>query len=81
MKFFKIKQKKKRIFSSFRFTQIPLIEEQAKIHEQCYHCQQQSQQTTAMTTTTTTLNVVINQETIEQLIHNSLRKILYPTIM
>ncbi|CAF3095889.1 unnamed protein product [Rotaria socialis] len=30
------------------------------------------------TTTTTTLNVVINQQTVEQLIHNSLRKLLYP---
>jgi len=62
-----------------RLTQIPSIEQQAKIHEQCYYCQQQ--QTTAMTTTTTTLNVVINQQTVEQLIHNSLRKLLYPSIM
>ncbi|UJR26889.1 hypothetical protein I4U23_008199 [Adineta vaga] len=33
------------------------------------------------TTTTTTLNVVINQQTVEQLIHNSLRKLLYPALM
>jgi hypothetical protein len=34
-----------------------------------------------MTTTTTTLNVVINQQTVEQLIHNSLRKLFYPIRM
>jgi hypothetical protein len=61
---------------SLRFTQIPSIADQGKLPEQCYYCQQQ--QTTAMTTTTTTLNVVINQQTVEQLIHNSLRKLLYP---
>jgi len=66
-------------FFFYRLTQIPSVEEQAKIHEQCYYCQQQ--QTTAMTTTTTTLNVVINQQTIEQLIQNSLRKLLYPPRM
>ena len=39
--------------------------------------------TTRTTTTTamTTLNVVINQQTIEQLIHNSLRKLFYPSFM
>ncbi|CAF0917819.1 unnamed protein product [Adineta ricciae] len=36
---------------------------------------------TTATTTTTTLNVVINQQTVEQLIHNSLRKLLYPALM
>ncbi len=61
-----------------RLTQIPSIEEQGKLPEQCYYCQQQ---TTAMTTTTTTLNVVINQQTVEQLIQNSLRKLLYPSVM
>jgi len=68
----------------FRLTQIPSIETQ----EPCYYCQQQQQQialspspTTTTTTTTTTLNVVINQQTVEQLIHNSLRKLLYPALM
>ncbi|CAF1000106.1 unnamed protein product [Adineta steineri] len=37
--------------------------------------------TPTTTTTTTTLNVVINQQTVEQLIHNSLRKLLYPALM
>lgn len=64
-------------------------------HEHCYYCQQQQQQQqitlspspiplttpTTATTTTTTLNVVINQQTVEQLIHNSLRKLLYPALM
>lgn len=31
--------------------------------------------------TTTTINVVIDQQTIEQLIHESLRKLLYPTFV
>jgi len=73
-----------------RLTQIPSIETQATTHEHCYYCQQQQialspsplQLTTpTTTTTTTTLNVVINQQTVEQLIHNSLRKLLYPALM
>jgi hypothetical protein len=77
----------KKIF--FRLTQIPSIETQTITHEHCYYCQQQQQQQIALsplstpttTTTTTTLNVVINQQTVEQLIHNSLRKLLYPALM
>jgi hypothetical protein len=76
----------------FRLTQIPPIEAQALTHEHCYYCQQQQQQITLSPsplpltiptppTTTTTLNVVINQQTVEQLIHNSLRKLLYPALM
>jgi len=55
-------------------------------HEHCYYCQQQQQQiafssSASTSPTTTTLNVVINQQTVEQLIHNSLRKLLYPALM
>lgn len=72
------------------------IEELTKNHEHCYYCQQSSHSTASSpiplcftsnstsgtsTTPTTTLNVVINQQTIEQLIQNSLRKLLYPTVM
>jgi hypothetical protein len=71
-----------------RLTQIPSIETQTITHEHCYYCQQQQQQqqislssSPTTTTTTTTLNVVINQQTVEQLIHNSLRKLLYPTLV
>jgi len=84
----------KKLFFLFRLTQIPSIETQTITHEHCYYCQQQQQQqqialspsplslsTPTTTTTTTTLNVVINQQTVEQLIHNSLRKLLYPTLM
>jgi hypothetical protein len=75
------------INQSFRLTQIPSIETQTITHEHCYYCQQQQQQQMSLspspttTTTTTTLNVVINQQTVEQLIHNSLRKLLYPALM
>jgi hypothetical protein len=72
----------------FRLTQIPSIETQTVTQEHCYYCQQQQQQqqialspSPTTTTTTTTLNVVINQQTVEQLIHNSLRKLLYPALM
>ena len=37
--------------------------------------------TTPMTPTTTTINVVIDQQTIEQLIQESLRKLLYPAFV
>jgi hypothetical protein len=65
-------------------TQILPVEEQAKIHEYCYYCQQQSIASSLsfpLSPITTTLNVVINQQTIEQLIHNSLRKLFNPAIM
>ncbi|CAF2438305.1 unnamed protein product [Rotaria sp. Silwood2] len=80
-----------------KFTEIQPVEAHPIAHEHCYYCQQQQQQqitlsssplsftipTTPMTTTTTTttLNVVINQQTVEQLIHNSLRKLLYPSLI
>ncbi|CAF0929592.1 unnamed protein product [Adineta steineri] len=63
------------------------IEEQPKICEQCCHCQQQPMSslpfplTPTSVPTPTTLNVVINQQTVEQLIQNSLRKLFNPTIM
>lgn len=75
-----------------RSNPITPIETQPITHEHCYYCQQQQQQIalsssplslTIPTTppTTTTLNVVINQQTVEQLIHNSLRKLLYPNLI
>ena len=64
----------------------PTNEEPLKIHEHCYYCQQPNQPTSVpltftSTPTTTTLHVVINQQTVEELIHNSLRKLLYPTVI
>ena len=74
--------------ASPRLSRIPSVESQSLPHEHCFYCQQQQLQqptissfpsTTTTTATTTTLNVVINQQTVEQLIHNSLRKLLYPS--
>jgi hypothetical protein len=74
-------KKKILIFSCLRLPSFSSIEEQqTKIYEHCQYCQQQSLSFPSMTRTTT-LNVVINHQTIEQLIHNSLRKLLYPIRM
>ena len=59
--------------------QKPLTDEQIKLPEQCYYCQQQQQQIPL--SPTTTVNVVINQQTVEQLIQNSLRKLFYAPVM
>ncbi|CAF1132758.1 unnamed protein product [Rotaria sordida] len=79
-----------------KFTQIQPIEAHSITYEHCYYCQQQQQQQQQITlsssplsltipttpmTTTTTLNVVINQQTVEQLIHNSLRKLFCPALI
>ncbi|CAF0748792.1 unnamed protein product [Adineta ricciae] len=67
----------------------PIEEQQPKLYEPCYYCQQSSLAPSSPSclsvpispTTTTTLNVVINQQTVEQLIQNSLRKLFNPTII
>lgn len=62
--------------------QKPLIDEQIKQPEQCYYCQQQpTPPSSSQVPTTTTVNVVINQQTVEQLIQNSLRKLFYAPVM
>lgn len=74
----------------FRMSDLyPIEEQQPKLYEPCYYCQQSSLASSAppclsvpiSPTTTTTLNVVINQQTVEQLIQNSLRKLFNPTII
>lgn len=82
--------------NSIRTTRVSSVltdDQQGKNHEHCYYCQQQQQQQqvaspsplpltlTSTGNSATTLNVVINQQTVEQLIHNSLRKLLYPVMM
>lgn len=52
-----------------------LDEQQLKAPEQCYYCQQAPPPPPPPVTTT--VNVVINNQTVEQLIQNSLRKFLY----
>jgi hypothetical protein len=79
-----VKRSQPRALSTRLHRSITPVEEQAKIHEYCYYCQQQSIASSLsfpLSPITTTLNVVINQQTIEQLIHNSLRKLFNPAIM